>query len=396
MTRSSLFAALLAMEILLVGCARNEAAPAPPPAPQVSVAQVVSRNITELDEFTGRFQAVERVQVKPRVSGYIASVNFIEGHEVHKGDVLFVIDPRPYDAELKRTKAELARATTQRNLAKSERDRALKLLDQHAISREEFDTRVAGSEQAGANVQAAEAAVEAAALNLTFTRVRAPISGLVSRAAITAGNLVTSGETLLTTVVSVDPIYVEFEGDEQVFLKYADLARKGERSNSQDANTPMWVGLADEDDTPHEGALVFIDNELNPQTGTIRARGRFDNHERRFTPGLFARVKLAGSGSHSALLINDSAVSTDQNVKYVFAIGRDNQVEYKPVKLGPLIDGMRVIREGLSAGDTIVVNGLQRVRPGAVVTPQRVAMGPSTASGSSGETRVAYSGGVAR
>jgi len=377
MTRISLVATLLVFEAILAGCARNEAAPAPPPAPQVSVAQVVSRNVTELDEFTGRFQAVERVDIKPRVSGYISSVAFAEGAEVKKGDVLFVIDPRPYEAELKHAKAVLAQATTQEKLAQSERERAVKLLDQHAISREEFDTRVSDSEQAGANVQAAEAAVDAAALNLTFTQVRAPISGLASRAAITAGNLVTSGETLLTTVVSIDPIYVEFEGDERVFLKYAELARKGERSNSQDAKTPVWVGLADEDDTPHQGTLVFLDNELNPRTGTIRARGRFDNHDRRFTPGLFARVKLAGSGVHTALLINDSAVGTDQSVKYVFTLGKENKVEYRPVTLGPVIDGLRVVRAGLKPEDTVVVNGLQRIRPGVAVTPQRVAMQPS-------------------
>jgi len=397
MNRLCLLGALAVFELILAGCARNEAAPAAPPAPQVSVAQVVTRNVTELDEFTGRFQAVERVEIKPRVSGYIASVNFTEGHEVKKGDVLFVIDPRPYAAELKRTQAELARATTQRTLARSVRNRAIKLLDQHAISQEEFDTRVAGSEQAGANVEAARAAVEAAQLNLGFTRIQAPISGLVSRAAITAGNVVTSGETLLTTIVSLDPIYVEFEGDEQVFLKYAALAREGERSGSQDAGSPVWVGLADEDGTPHEGTLVFLDNELNPQTGTIRARGRLDNHERRFTPGLFARVKLAGGGSHSALLINDSAIGTDQNLKYVYTVGPDHKVEYRPVKLGPLVDGLRVVREGLQPSDTVVVNGLQRVRPGTIVTPQRVAMAPPPASKASRDARVmAYSGGATR
>jgi len=397
MGRLTLLAVLVVFTLTFAGCARNEAAPAPPPAPQVSVAQVVSRNITELDEFTGRFQAVERVAVKPRVSGYIASVNFAEGGEVKKDDVLFVIDPRPYEAELKRAKAELARAGTQRALAQSERDRAVKLLDQHAISREEFDTRVAGSEQAGANVQAAEAAVEAAQLNLTFTRVRAPISGLASRAAITEGNLVTGGETLLTTLVSVDPIYVEFEGDERVFLKYAAFARDGERNHAPQAHAPVWVGLADETDTPHDGVLVFLDNELDPQTGTIRARARLDNRDRRFTPGLFARVNLAGGGSHPALLVKDSAIGTDQSVKYVFAVGRDNKVEYRPVKLGPLIDGLRVVREGLKPGDWIVVNGLQRVRPGATVTPQQVAMAePESKSRQSDARLLAANSGASR
>jgi multidrug efflux system membrane fusion protein len=361
---------------VLAGCARNEAAPSPPPAPRVSVAKVLERSITEYDEFTGRFQAVERVEVRPRVSGYIAGVSFEEGREVKKGDVLFTIDARPYEAEQKRAKAELARARTQQRLAQSERERATRLLEQRAISREEFETRVAGSEQAGANVQAAEAALDAAELNLTFTRVRAPISGLVSRAEITAGNLVTSGQTLLTTVVSVDPIYVEFEGDERVFLKYAALTRQGDLADARASESPVWVGLADETDTPHEGKLVFVDNALDPETGTIRVRGRLSNADRRFTPGMFARVKLTGSARYDAKLINDSAIGTDQNVRYVFAVGADNTVQYRAVKLGPVVDGMRVVREGLNVGELIVVNGLQRVRPGTVIAPQLVAMGP--------------------
>ncbi len=366
----------------LSGCARNEAAePAAAAAaamapPQVSVAQVISRPVTDFDEFTGRFEAIERVEVRPRVSGYISSVNFIEGHEVKKGDVLFVIDPRPYDADYKHAKAQVAQAQTQQHLAKSERDRAVKLLDQHAISQEDFDTRVAGSEQASANVEAAQAALDSAELNLTFTRVTAPIAGRISRAQVTTGNLVTAGQTQLTTLVSLDPIYVAFDDDERVYLKYAALARTGELANARDSATPVRVGLADETDTPHEGKMVFVDNALDPKTGTIRARAVLDNSERRFTPGLFARVKLVGSGQYNAVLVNDSAVGTDQNVRYVFAVSKDNKVEYRAVKLGPLVDGLRVVREGLKPGEYVVVNGLQRVRPGIQVAPQRVAMGP--------------------
>jgi RND family efflux transporter MFP subunit len=376
MYRPLTIASFALIAVAAAGCARNEAAEAPPAPPQVSVAKVIEKPITEFDEFTGRFTAVDRVELRPRVSGYISSVNFTEGHEVKKGDVLFVIDPRPYDAEYKRAEAELARAKTQLNLAQSEHERAKTLLEARAISKEEFEARVSGSEQASANVQAADAAVDAANLNLSFTRVRAPISGLVSRAEVTAGNLVTTDQTLLTTLVSIDPIYVEFEGDEQVYLKYNALARAGLRPSSRDAKNPVWVGLADEQDTPYKGVMVFVDNELNPATGTIRARGRFDNHDRRFTPGMFARVKLVGSGQYDALLINDSAVSTDQSVKYVLAVNADNKVVYRAVKLGPVVDGLRVVREGLAPGDSIVVNGLQRVRPGMPVTPQVVAMGP--------------------
>jgi RND family efflux transporter MFP subunit len=375
--------ALALSALILAGCARNEAATsaAVPPAPQVSVAQVVSRPVTDFDEFTGRFVAVERVEIRPRVSGYIASVSLTPGQEVKKGDLLFTIDPRPYEADLKRAKAELARARTQLALARSEHERAVKLLNQRAISQEEFDSRVAGSEQADANVQVAAAAVDTAALNLSWTRIESPINGRVSREEVTAGNLVGAGQTLLTTVVSVDKIYVEFEGDEQVYLKYAALTRSGQLADARAANAPIWIGLADEQGTPHEGKMVFMDNALDAQTGTIRARALLDNKERRFTPGLFARVKLVGSGKYDALLVNDSAIGTDQNVRYVFAVGTDNKVEYRAVKLGAVVDGMRVVREGLKPGESIVVNGLQRVRPGVTIAPQRVAMGAKTAVG---------------
>lgn len=375
----------LALSAVLSGCARNEAAtPEHDDVPQVSVAEVIGRPITEFDEFTGRIQPVERVEVRPRVSGYIASVNFKEGHEVRKGEVLFVIDQRPYQAELKRTQAELARARTALTLAQSEHQRAAKLLSLHAISQEEADSRLSGDEQAVANVQAAQAAVDTAQLNLTFTEVRAPIAGLVSRAEVTAGNLVSSGQTLLTTMVSIDPVYVEFQGDERGYLKYAQRVRQSNlQSNRQAGDTlsqlhagggPLWVGLADEDGYPHQGKLVFVDNALDPATGTIRVRGQLDNHERRFTPGLFARIKVAGSERYDAALIKDSAIGTDQSLKYAYVVTADNKVEYRALKLGPVVDGLRVVREGLKPGEWVVVNGLQRVRPGAVIHPQRVAM----------------------
>jgi multidrug efflux system membrane fusion protein len=369
-------AALFLLCLTLAACAPNQAAQNSAAAPpQVTVAQVVSRPVTEFDEFTGRFEAVDRVEIRPRVSGYISSVNFTEGSEVKKGDVLFVIDPRPYEAEYKHVQAQLAQARSQLALAKSERERAVKLLEQHAISREEYDTRSAGSEQSEANVQGAQAALDTAALNMTFTRVTAPISGRISKAQVTAGNLVTTDQTLLTTLVSLDPIYVRFDGDEQAFLRYTKLARQGTRSSSSGTPNAVMVGLADEPDYPHHGVMVFVDNELDPTTGTIRSRARLDNHDRAFTPGLFARVKLLGNGTYTALLINDSSVGTDQTVKYVLVVNSSNKVEYRVVKLGPVVDGLRVVREGLSSGETIVVNGLQRVRDGAVVSPQRVAMG---------------------
>jgi RND family efflux transporter MFP subunit len=377
----------IAAALTLTGCGSNAAAQAAAaaaaaPPPQVDVAQVVSKQVTEFDEFTGRFEAVERVEIRPRVSGYIASVNFEQGREVKKGDVLFVIDQRPYEADYKHAKAQLDQARSQSTLAKSERERATKLLQAHAISQEEYDTRVAGLEQADANVEAAQAALDTSALNLTFTKVTAPISGRISRALVTEGNLVSTGQTLLTTLVSIDPIYVRFDGDEQAFLRYTKIAREAAQSKAAAKNneagttgSPVMVGLANEPGYPHQGVMVFVDNELDPTTGTIRGRATLDNHDRAFTPGLFARVKLMGSNQYNALLINDSAVGTDQTVRYVLVVGADNKVQYRPVKLGPIIDGLRVVTDGLTVGETIVVSGLQRVRPGSPVTPARVAMG---------------------
>ena len=364
---------------MLVACNRSPSAAAAGAAapPEVSVAAALSRQITEFDEFTGRFVPVERVEIRPRVSGYISQVHFPEGREVKKGDVLFVIDSRPYDAELKRAKAQLAQARTQLSLADLERTRAEKLSASRAISKEEFDSRIAGSEQATANVNAAEAAVESAQLNVTFTRIEAPISGIVSRAEVTSGNLINAGQSVLTTIVSIDPIYVEFEGDEQVYLKYVAMDRTGERKSSRNAPNPVWVGLADEVGFPHQGVMVFVNNELDAATGTIRARAQLDNKDRRYTPGLLARVRLVGSGKYDAVLIADSAVGTDQNVKYVFVIGPDNRVQYRAVKLGPTVEGLRVVRSGLKAGESIIVSGLQRVRPNVPVTPRLVAMGPT-------------------
>ena len=370
------FALLPIAAAVLAACARNEAAEAPPAPPSVAVAKVVSKPITEFDEFTGRFEAVERVDIRPRVSGYIVSTHFQQGHEVKKGDVLYVIDPRPYQAALKHAQADLARAKTQLALAQSERERATKLIEKRAISQEEFDSRTSGSEAASANLAAAEAAVESAALDLSFTQVRAPIAGVAGKEEITAGNLVSAGQTLLTTVVSVDPIYVSFDGDEKVYLKHIGLEQATARGKSaRDVTTPLWVGVADEQGHPHEGNLVFLDNQLDPATGTIHARGLFKNADHRFTPGMFARVKLTGSARYDALLINDSAVGTDQSVKYVLKVGAENKIEYTPVKLGPVVDGLRVVREGLKVDDVILVKGLQQVRPGMPVTPQLVAMG---------------------
>ena len=370
-------AALLAALVGLSGCKSEATTAQQAPAPQVSVASALERDVTEWDEFTGRLEAVESVEVRPRVTGYIESVNFTEGSTVEKGDLLFVIDPRPYQAELSKAEAELARAVARSELAVADEGRSAKLLDIKAVSREEYDSRINATREAKADVAAARAAVDSAKLNLEFTRITAPISGRVSKAAVTAGNLVTGGSNtaaLLTTVVSLDPMYVTFEGDEQIYLKYNELSRRGERSSSRDAANPVLMGLANENGYPHHGAMVFVDNQVDPRTGTIRARASFENKDGFLTPGLFARVKLLGHNSYRAVLVDDRAIGTDQSQKFVYVIDAQNKVTYRPVTVGRLNDGLRIVEKGLQPGETVVVNGLQRVRPGVVVAPERVAM----------------------
>jgi RND family efflux transporter, MFP subunit len=369
--------AVLVALVAVSGC-RSEATPvAQAPAPQVSVASALERNVTEWDEFTGRLEAVQSVEVRPRVTGYIESVNFTEGSTVRKGDLLFVIDPRPYRAELSKAEAELARAVASAELAASDAARSEKLVDIKAVSREEYDSRINASREAKANVAAARAAVDSAKLNLEFTRITSPIDGRVSKAVVTTGNLVTGGSNtapLLTTVVSLDPMYVTFEGDEQIYLKYNELSRRGERSSSRDAANPVLMGLANENGYPHRGAMVFVDNQVDPRTGTIRARAAFENKDGFLTPGLFARVKLLGHNSYQAVLVDDRAIGTDQSQKFVYVVDAQNKVTYRPVKVGRLTDGLRIVEQGLQAGETVIVNGLQRVRPGVVVATERVAM----------------------
>ncbi|MDX1557006.1 MAG: efflux RND transporter periplasmic adaptor subunit, partial [Xanthomonadales bacterium] len=291
-----------------------------PPPPEVSVAEVVVRQVNNWEEFTGRIESPETVEIRPRVNGYIEAVRFEEGREVEKGDVLFVIDQRPYRAAVAQAEAELARARAQAKLAESEVVRAKKLLDSRAISQEEHDQAIAADAQSSANVGAAQAALELARLDLEFTEVRAPISGLAGRAHVTAGNLVSSGQTLLTTVVSLDPVYVYFESDEQVFLRSADLAKRGARNS-------VFVGLATDKGFPHQGELDFVDNQVNAATGTIRARALLDNADRRFTPGLFARVRLQSSNAEQAVLLDERAVLTDQDRRFVYVLGENDTAQ---------------------------------------------------------------------
>lgn len=357
-----------------------------PPAPEVSAAPVLVKQVSQWDEFSGRVEAVQSVELRPRVSGYIDKVNYTEGQEVKKGDVLFTIDARSYQAEYDRARAELARARTQAALAHSESERARRLAEQQAIAAETAEQRRAAAEQSGAAVQAAQAALDAARLNLEFTRVRAPIDGRAGRAMVTAGNLVTAGDSasVLTTLVSLDTVHVYFDADESTFLRYARMARTGERPSERDEALPVKVALSGEEGFPHEGKVDFLDNQVARSTGTIRVRALLDNRDRQFTPGLFARVRLLGSGEFDALLIDDKAVLTDQDRKYVYVVDKDGKAQRRDVDLGRSAEGLRIVEAGLAPGDKVIVDGVQKVfMPGMPVQARAVAMqrAPAVAAG---------------
>ena len=366
---------LAALAVLDAGCSSSAQPKAPAPA-EVSVAEVICKQIGDSDEFTGRLEAVNAVEVRPRVSGYLQSVHFKEGAIVRRGELLFQIDPRPFQAEVDRLKGDLSQAKAQRSRAQSDFERAERLHNNDGMSAEEYDRRAAVRNEAEARIASTEAALRGAELNLEFTQVTAPIMGRVGRAEITEGNLVESGAAQvkpLTTLVSLDPIYVYFDVDEQTYLKYARLTQS-RRTSSHDLRSAALLGLADEDGFPHVGQVSFVDNQVSSSTGTIRLRATFANKNLALTPGLFARIRLQGGGVHGGCLAKEEAVVTDLNQKYVFVLGKNNTLAYRPVKLGPMAEGLRVVREGLHEGDVIVVNGLQRVRPGATVSPKKISM----------------------
>lgn len=367
---------LLGMVLLITqlsGCDKGVAQNAPPPPPEVSAAPVLIKPVSQWDNFNGRVEAVQSVQLRPRVSGYIDSVNYREGDEVKKGQVLFTIDDRSYRAALEQAKAELARARSQASLARSESGRSEKLIGTQAISREAWEQRRSAASQAQADVLAAEAAVDMAQLNLDFTRVTAPIDGRASHAQITAGNLVTAGDSasVLTTLVSQQQMYVYFDVDENTFLNYQAMARQGQQRHA----LPVEIALVGEQGFPHQGKIDFTDNQLTASTGTIRMRALLDNQQRQFTPGLFARVRLPGSAQFEAVLIDDKAVLTDQDRKYVYVVDGEGKAQRRDIQPGAMIDGLRIVKSGLHAGDKVIIAGLQKVfMPGMPVTAQQVAM----------------------
>ncbi|MGX8890828.1 efflux RND transporter periplasmic adaptor subunit [Enterobacter cloacae] len=365
------------LSALLVGCDEGVAQNAAPQAPTVSAADVVVKSISQWDSFNGRIEAVESVQLRPRVSGYIDKVNYTDGQEVKKGQVLFTIDDRTYRATLEQAQAALARAKTQASLAQSKANRTDKLVNTHLVSREEWEQRRAAAVQAQADIRAAQAAVDAAQLNLDFTKVTAPIDGRASRALITSGNLVTAGDSasVLTTLVSQKTVYVYFDVDESTYLHYQKLAISGQGAASNHQALPVEIGLVGEDGYPHQGKVDFLDNQLTPSTGTIRMRALLDNTQRQFTPGLFARVRLPGSAEFQATLIDDKAVLTDQDRKYVYVVDKESKAQRRDITPGRLADGLRIVQQGLKPGDKVIVDGLQKVfMPGMPVNAKTVAM----------------------
>jgi multidrug efflux system membrane fusion protein len=369
MIRIVLLSSLILIANVLAGCDSKPTSGSAPSPPTVTVSPPLQKSITEWDEYTGRFIALETVEVRARVSGFIDSVHFKEGQIVKKDDLLFVIDQRPYQIAVEQAKADIERAQAKLDIATQDVNRATPLVQSQTLTEREFDTRKSIQRDAAGQLGSANAARKQAELNLEWTEVRAPIAGRISDKRVDAGNLISGGQTgatLLSVIVSIDPIHFVFDGSEADFLHYLRLAAAGTRPSSRDAPNPVAVRLADETEYTHQGRMDFVDNAINPKTGTIRGRAVFDNKDGFLTPGLFGRLRLFG-GTHDALLIPDSAIASDQANKIVFTVAEDGTVGSKRVELGPIIDGLRLVRSGLAPADRIVIDGLPRARPGQKV-----------------------------
>lgn len=364
---------LAATVVALAGCGGNQQHQMPPP--DVNVAPVVQKQVTRWDAYSGRVEAVESAEIRPRVTGHLEAVHYAEGGLVEKGQLLFTIDSREYRAAAAAAEADASRAEARVALAKQELARAEKLIGERAISQGELDQRRMEAQQAEADLLAARANLAQANLNLGFTRITAPFAGRAGAALVKPGNVVAANQTMLTTLVSVDPVHVTFVGDERAFLRYQEIVRAGNAESPRNGHTPVVVGLANEDGFPHEGEVDFIDNALNPETGTIRARAVVPNPDGRFTPGLFARVRLLGETVPDALLIHEQAVLTDQDRRYVYVVGEGNASERRDVTLGAPVEGLRIVESGLKAGDRVIVNGMRKIfYPGQPVNPHTVPM----------------------
>jgi len=362
---------ILAVLVTAAGC-KKSSAPQQGPLP-VNIVTVVEKEVNEWDEFTGRLEAVESVDIRPRVSGYITEIHFEAGAIIKKGDLLYVIDPRPYQADFDRAAAEFERTQAQLKLAQIELDRAKDLRAKNTISASEFDQKAATYQGASAASAAAEAAKNSGALNLEFTQIKSPIDGRVSDARITLGNLVQPGpgaESVLTTVVSVDPIYAKVDADENAILKYVKLSDEGKRVSARTAKIPAFVELGNETGFPHEGYIDFVDNRLDPGTGTVRARAVLKNwNPNLITPGFFVRVRVAGATPYQAALIPDKVISSQQGVKYVFVVNSDSTLERRNIETGTMFEGKRIVKSGLKDGEKVVSTRLQLIQPGMLVKP---------------------------
>jgi RND family efflux transporter MFP subunit len=356
------------------GCTKQ---PAPTPSvkpPDVVVARPLVRTVTDYEDFTGRTEAYRTIEVRARVSGYLNKVNFVEGSEVKKGEVLFEIDPRLFEAQLQRANAVLNQAQAHLRRLDQDLDRATSLLPRNAISREEYDKIAGDRSEAAAAVSVAKASVEAAKLNLAYTKVVAPISGRISRRLLDPGNLIKADETVLTSIVSDDPIYAYFDIDERTLLRLRRMVRQTQSIFVRKQDVPVMLGLSDEEGFPHVGKIDFSDNRLDPMTGTLRVRGVFDNPQHLLSPGLFVRIRLPIGHPYEAILIAEQALGTDQGQKFVYVVNEQNEVEYRRVQVGSVFDGLRVITEGLSKDERVIISGLQRARAGLVVEPRQVEM----------------------
>ncbi|SDT19601.1 RND family efflux transporter, MFP subunit [Bradyrhizobium canariense] len=379
-SRGGLVSLAVLLAVALSGCGDKPAPQAAAAAPPVTVAVPTKRTVTDWDEFTGRFEAVEEVQVRARVGGFVTNVEFKDGDMVRAGDLLYIIDPRPFEAVATQADGQLADARAKAELAKRDLDRGLTLVETSAVSEQVVDQRRQALQAAHAAETVAEGALKAAQLNIEFSHVLAPISGRVSRHLVSVGNLVQgsdSGSTLLTSIVSLDPIYVYFDMDEATYVRNNRLYFAGKRPSSRETPNPVQVTLVGETKPSHDGKVDFLDNRLDLSTGTLRGRAVIPNKDLSILPGQFGRVRLIGSSPYEALLLPDSAVATDQSRKIVFVVKDDDTVEARAVTLGPLDDGLRVIREGLKPDDRVIVDGIQRARVGAKVSPHAAQAAPA-------------------
>jgi membrane fusion protein, multidrug efflux system len=370
---TSTFAALPLIVLALAACSKASEQAAAPPPPAVTVATPTVRTVTDWDEFVGRFEAINQVQIRARVGGFVDSIDFKDGAFVKAGDLLYVIDPRPYTATLLQAQGQLADAKAKVDLAERELARAAELVRTNAVSEAVVDQRRQQSQAAHAAVLQAEGALKRAELDVSFTNVTAPIAGRISRHLVSVGNLVQGGEagaTVLTSIVSMDPIHIYFDMDEATYLKNNRLWHEGRRPSSRETPNAVQIMLSGETKPSHEGNMDFVDNRLDVATGTLRGRAVVPNTDLSILPGQFARIRVIGSAPYDALLLPDTAITNDQSRKIVFVVNKDNTVEMRPVTLGPLDQGLRVIRDGITKDDRVVVDGLQRARVGAKVTPQ--------------------------